>query len=155
MYILFGVLTTLVSWGTFVGVMWVWRSVFSLPADDSTSGTYLAGFIIAQVLHWIAGVLFSFFTNKKWVFTDADTNVSTIVQLLKFAGGRVVTLFVDTGVTYLAGWALLTALPALAAVQILGMNLNFCDIGSKAITSVIVLTCNYVISKIFVFKKKK
>ena len=71
MYTLFGVLTTLVGWGTYIGVMWVWRAIFSLPNDDTTSGLYLAGFVIAQVLHWIAAVLFSFFTNKKWVFTDA------------------------------------------------------------------------------------
>ena len=154
-YIVFGVLTTLVGWATFTGVIWAWRAAFSLPTDDNKSQLYFVGFVIAQVLHWVAAVLFAFFTNKKWVFTDADKNVSTWVQLLKFAGGRVVTFFIDTGVT-LGATALLVALfPFLQRVEIVGIELNFCDIGSKVITGVIVLVCNYFISKIFVFTKKK
>lgn len=155
MYIIFGVLTTVVGWVTYVGVLWAWRAVFSLPNDDTTSGLYIAGFITAQVLHWVAAVLFSFFTNRAWVFTDADKNVSVWLQLVKFAGGRVVTFFVDTGVTVAATAALVALFPFLQVVPVFNFELNFCDIGSKVITGVVVLILNYVISKIFVFTKKK
>ena len=154
-YIVFGVLTTLVGWVTFTGVLWAWRAAFSLPTDDNESQLYVVGFVIAQVLHWVAAVLFAFFTNKKWVFTDADKNVSTWVQLLKFAGGRVITLLIDTGVTIGATALLVALFPFLQKVELIGFELNFCDIGSKVITGVIVLVCNYFISKIFVFTKKK
>lgn len=155
MYLVFGVLTTVVGWVTYVGALWAWRAIFSLPNDDTTSGLYWTGFAIAQLLHWVAAVLFSFFTNRAWVFTDADKTASIWVQLLKFAGGRVVTLLIDTGVTAAANAALGALFPFLQAVPIFDFELNFCDIGSKVITGVIVLICNYVISKIFVFTKKK
>lgn len=154
MYLIFGVLTTVVGWVTYVGVLWAWRAALSLPTDDNESTLYWVGFGIAQFLHWVAAVLFAFFTNKKWVFTDADKNVSTWLQLLKFAGGRVVTFFIDTGVTVVAMAALVALFPFLQAVPIFNFELNFCDIGSKVITGVIVLILNYVISKIFVFTKK-
>ena len=113
------------------------------------------GYTIAQVIQWIAAVLFAFFTNKKWVFTDADKNVSTIKQLTVFAGGRVVTFLIDLFGTILIAIAISQLIPALTSVMLLGREWNLAEIGAKVFVAVVVLVSNYVISKLLVFRKKK
>ena len=155
MYLIFGVLTTFVGWVVYFAVLWAWKGIFSLPIDDTSSGTYIVGYTVAQVIQWVAAVLFAFFTNRKWVFTKADKSVSISDQLVKFAGGRVVTFFIDYGVTLFAAMGAAAIIPALTNVQILGKEWNLCEIGAKVLAAVIVIICNYVFSKIFVFKSKK
>lgn len=155
MYLIFGVLTTFVGWGVYFALLWIWKGAFSLPVDDTSSATYLVGYTIAQVTQWVAAVLFAFFTNKKWVFTEADKEVSTIKQLSIFAGGRVVTFFVDLFGTILVTLAASKLLPSLTSIEMLGREWNLCEIGSKLFIAVVVLVSNYVISKLLVFKKKK
>ena len=72
MYLIFGVLTTLVGWAVYYGILAAGRAVFAIPTDDVSSGKYIAIYTAAQVIQWICAVLFAFFTNKKWVFTTAD-----------------------------------------------------------------------------------
>ena len=91
MYLVFGVLTTIVGWAVYFAVLWAWKGMFSLPVDDTSSGMYIAGYTVAQVIQWVAAVLFAFFTNRKWVFTEADKSVRASIQLVKFASGRVIT----------------------------------------------------------------
>ena len=155
LYLVFGVLTTFVGWGVYFGVLWVWKGVFSLPVDDTTSSMYILGYTIAQVIQWVAAVLFAFFTNKKWVFTDADKNVSTVKQLTVFAGGRVVTFLIDLFGTILVAIAVAKLIPALTCVTLLGREWNLAEIGAKVLAAVIVIIANYIFSKIFVFKNKK
>ena len=155
MYLFFGVLTTAVGWIVYFTLLWGWKAGFSLPADDTSSSTYLVGYTIAQVVQWIAAVLFAFFTNRKWVFTNAQKETSIVLQLSKFAGGRVVTFFIDYAVTLFAAMGAAALLPALTSVSLLGREWNLCEIGAKIIAAVIVIICNYVFSKIFVFKSKK
>ena len=155
MYLVFGVLTTIVGWAVFFAVLWAWKGIFSLPVDDTESALYFAGYTVAQVVQWVAAVLFAFFTNRKWVFTESDRNVRISVQLSKFAGGRVITFFIDYGVTLFATIGAAALLPMLTSVEILGTEWNLCEIGAKVLTAVIVIICNYIFSKLFVFKKKK
>jgi putative flippase GtrA len=154
MYLVFGVLTTAVGWAVYFAVLFLWKGIFSLPVDDTTSALYIVGYTIAQVIQWVAAVLFAFFTNKKWVFTDADKSVRTSLQLVKFAGGRVVTFFIDYGVTLFAAMGAAALLPSLTSVSFIGKEWNLCEIGAKVIAAVIVIICNYIFSKIFVFKNK-
>ncbi len=155
MYLLFGVLTTVLSWIVYFAVLWTWKAIFSIPVDDTSSGMYIAGYTAAQVIQWVAAVLFAFFTNRKWVFTDADRNVSTWLQLVKFSGGRVVTFFIDYCVTLFVAMGAAALMPALTSVALFGREWNLCEIGAKVLAAVIVIICNYIFSKIFVFKKKK
>ena len=155
MYLVFGVLTTLLSWIVYFAVLWVWKGVFSLPVDDTSSGLYIAGYTVAQIVQWVAAVLFAFFTNRKWVFTEADKSVSVPVQLVKFSGGRVITFFIDYGVTLFAAMGAAALIPALTSVELFGREWNLCEIGAKVLAAVIVIVCNYIFSKIFVFKNKK
>ncbi len=155
MYLIFGVLTTLLSWIVYFAVLWAWKGMFSLPVDDTSSGMYIAGYTVAQVVQWVAAVLFAFFTNKKWVFTEADKNVSVAVQLVKFSGGRVITFFIDYAVTLFAAMGVAALIPALTSVGMFGREWNLAEIGAKVLAAVIVIICNYIFSKIFVFKNKK
>ena len=155
MYLLFGVLTTAVGWIVYFAVLWSWKAIFSLPVDDTSSGMYIAGYTVAQIVQWVAAVLFAFFTNRKWVFTEADKSEPVGLQLVKFSGGRLVTFIIDYLVTLFAAMGAAAVLPALANVEMFGREWNLCEIGAKVFAAVIVIICNYIFSKIFVFKDKK
>ena len=154
-YLIFGVLTTFVGWFAYFGVLLSGKAILGLPPEDTTSGSYLIVYTAAQIIQWIAAVLFAFFTNKKWVFTDADNKQSTMRQLAIFSSGRVVTFFVDYGVTFFGAIALSALIPALNSVLIFGKELNINEISAKLVAAIIVVISNYFFSKIFVFKKNK
>jgi putative flippase GtrA len=151
-YTVFGALTTAVGMLTYFGILWFGESVLSIA--PSSSEFYVVR-LLAQILHWIAAVLFAFFTNKRWVFTTADKDVSTAKQLIVFASGRLLTLGLDT-VTTLGTVLLLQAIGYEAPIIsfIITFTLS-ADVVSKIVASVFVLIANYFISKIFVFKTKK
>ena len=155
LYLVFGVLTTVVGWVVYFAVLWALKGAMGLPVEDTTSGKYVAAYTAAQIIQWVAAVLFAFFTNRKWVFTDADKNVSVPIQLVKFSAGRVVTFFIDFVVTLFGAMALAKLIPAMTSVLLLGKEWNLAEIGAKVVAAVIVIVCNYIFSKIFVFKKKK
>lgn len=155
MYLLFGVLTTAVGWIVYFAVLWALKAMMGIPVEDTSSGRYIGAYTAAQIIQWVAAVLFAFFTNRKWVFTEADKNVSIPVQLAKFSAGRVVTFFVDYVITFVGALGLAAIIPALVKVAFLGREWNFAEIGAKVVAAVIVIVCNYIFSKIFVFKDKK
>jgi putative flippase GtrA len=155
MYLFFGVLTTAVGWIVYFAVLWALKGIMGLPVEDTSSGRYFAAYTTAQVIQWIAAVLFAFFTNRKWVFTDADKSVPVPIQLIKFSAGRVVTFFIDYVVTFFGAWCLAALVPAMTKLVLLGREWNLAEIGAKVVSAVIVIICNYIFSKIFVFKKKK
>ena len=155
MYLLFGVLTTAVGWIVYFAVLWALKGVLGIPVDDTTSGKYFGAYTAAQVIQWVAAVLFAFFTNRKWVFTEAEKDVSVPVQLVKFSVGRVVTFFIDYAVSYFGILGLAALIPAMTRFAFLGREWNLAEIGAKVVAAVIVIVCNYIFSKIFVFKDKK
>ena len=153
LYILFGVMTTLVGWSVKFTVLGIWKIAFRIPADDVSSSTYLIGFYLAMILHWVAAVLFAFFTNRKWVFTEADKSTPVIVQLGKFAGGRVVTFLIELFGNALALSAIGKLIPVMTTIVFLWWNLA--EIVVTVCLAVVVLIGNYIFSKMFVFKNKK
>lgn len=155
MYLIFGVLTTLVGWVIYFAVFWSFKAIFDIPPEDTSGALYLTGYTLAQIIQWVGAVLFAFFTNRKWVFTDAEKNVPISRQLPTFAGARLLTLGIDYVVTYFGAMALSGLFPAIVAYEIFGLELNLADIISKLCAAVIVIICNYIFSKLFVFKKAK
>ena len=155
MYLLFGVLTTLVGWIVYFAIMIGGRILFKIPQEDTASGAYFALYTAAQIIQWVCAVLFAFFTNRKWVFTDADKNKSALLQLLTFSGGRVVTLVLDYVITLFGGMLLVRLLPALNSVAIGALDLNVNEIFAKVVAAVVVIVGNYFFSKFLVFKGKK
>ena len=154
MYLIFGVLTTFVGWGVYYAVLLGGRGIFEIPAGETASARYFALYTAAQIIQWVCAVLFAFFTNRAWVFTDADKSASLWKQLLPFAGGRVITLGLDYVITLGLTLGLGLLFPAWTSAALLGKTVNLCELASKVVAAVVVIVCNYVISKIFVFKNK-
>ena len=91
---------------------------------------------IANIFSWVAAVTFAYVTNRTWVFASKEKGLAIIQEAFAFYGGRVLTLGLEEAVLYV--FITLLFLPPLTV---------------KVIAQVIVLVLNYVISKLFVFKK--
>ena len=91
---------------------------------------------IANVISWIVSVLFAYVTNRLFVFKSKQKIVKK--EAISFIGSRVLTLLLDMLTMYVL-------------VSILHIN----DKIGKIIAQFIVIVGNYVISKLFVFKKNK
>lgn len=153
-YLVFGVLTTVVSMVSNFGVLWGGKAIFGIT--DEGGAAYFAVFTAAKAISWVCAVLFAFFTNKKWVFNDAVSDRRGVArQLAVFAGGRVVTL----GMDYLLNWAMLWLMGVLALEFLdgfLGISLTaYNELVAWGITQVAVVVANYFVSKLLVFKQKK
>ncbi len=86
LYVFFGVLTTLVNWGSY----WALADVLHIP--------YLASTVIAQIL----AILFAYVTNRKWVFESKAHGFKEILgEMLRFFSARGVSLLLDLGCMYL------------------------------------------------------
>lgn len=149
MYLIFGVLTTVVSWGVYFALMACGRAVFGIAADDTASGSYLAVYTAAQIISWVCAVLFAFFTNRAWVFTDSDREAGIPRQLASFAAGRLLTLGLDYVITLVGAMLLLFIFPSWADVG----GVNFADLAAKSAASVVVMAGNYIFSRLFVFRR--
>lgn len=125
-YLIFGVLTTVVS---FITYFLFTRLIF-------TGGTQL-DIQISNVLSWICAVSFAYITNRTFVFKSKNTGKELIKEISSFVGARVFSLVVDMVCMF---------------VLIEWIHLN--DIIAKLIVQVIVVVMNYVLSKLFIFKKK-
>ena len=123
-YIIVGVLTTVVSWLAY--------AVCKLFMDVDNAFQMQ----LAVIIRWIAGVVFAYFTNRKYVFKSKNTNM--IKEAFDFTTSRLVTLFLDM----LVMWLLPT---------VFGVN----DWISTFISAVLVTVTNYIFSKFLVFNKKK
>jgi len=155
LYLVFGVLTTLVGLGSYTLVFKIAEHLLSIPMDDKSAPTYLAVYVAAQIIQWVLAVLFAFYTNRRWVFTGADHSSGSLWrQLVKFSGSRVATLLLDIAATY--GFIALLSLwiDPDAPPSLLGVDLT-AELIAKLIVSVLVVIANYVISKLFVFRKQK
>ena len=121
-YLIFGVLTTIVSLGTYYG------SVYTFSND----GFQLQ---VANVISWIAGVIFAYVTNRKFVFESKEKN--KLKEASKFVASRVATLLMDM------------------IIMFIGVTtLKFNDKIIKLLSQILVIVANYVLSKIIVFKKE-
>ena len=126
-YLIVGVLTTLVSIFTYF--------ILSLILDINNNIL----FIFANIISWICAVVFAYITNKKFVFNSTTSNRKEEIKLFSlFVSSRITTLLIELIFMFLT-------------VKVLLLN----DKISKVIAQIIVIILNYIISKIFVFKKKK
>ena len=126
-YLIVGVLTTLVSWGAKFAFNFIFYAGTAHP-------TALQNFILSAV-NWTAGVAFAYPTNRAWVFESKDPKI--LPECVKFVLSRVSTLVLDIVVMQVLG--------------ALGMNIYIATL----ISAVLVIIGNYVFSKLFVFKDKK
>lgn len=121
-YLIVGVLTTVVSWIVYA----LLRIVMDMNDPLQVQ--------IAVFMRWFAGVLFAYFTNRKYVFQSRDPKM--LFEFLKFVGSRVTTLLSDMFIMWLM-------------VSVLGIN----DWIATLTSAVVVTVLNYIFSKMLVFKK--
>lgn len=125
-YLIVGVLTTVVSIVTYF--------IFSLILDIENNIL----FIIANVLSWICAVVFAYITNKKFVFNTTTSNKKEELKVFSmFVSSRITTLLIELAFMFIT-------------VKVILIN----DKIAKVIAQFIVIVLNYVLSKLFVFKKK-
>ncbi len=129
-YLFFGVTTTVVNF-----------IVFGLCENKMH---YLA----ANVIAWVAAVVFAFVTNKLFVFDSKSWKPSVLFkEAVSFAGARLLTL----GIEELGLWCFIDLLHLDKA-----FTLPFIsgELGIKIVFSGIVVILNYFFSKLIIFKKK-
>lgn len=123
-YLIVGVLTTVVS------LIVYYLLVFTILNPEDAIQLQ-----IANIVSWIISVIFAYFTNRKYVFESK--NPDKLKEATKFATSRISTLLLDMLIMYLG-------------VSLLKFN----DKIIKLISQVLVIVGNYILSKLFVFKKK-
>lgn len=121
-YLVVGILTTVVGLGVYKGC---------------TSSILDAGVALemqlANLISWMAAVLFAFLMNKNFVFGVKD---SFFFQIIKFFLSRAGTLLLDMIVMFVG-------------VTIIGIS----DILVKLVSQLIVTIANYLFGKFWVFQK--
>ena len=155
LYLAFGVITTVLAFASYEGVLLLAEYGLHVSMEDKSALPYVITYVLAQFLQWLVALLTTFYTNRKWVFVNADRSEGTVwKQLLKFAGSRVATFFMDVVVTYILIHILHPFIDPETAPAILNITLD-AELWAKIISSVLVIVTNYFLSKLFVFKKKK
>jgi gtrA-like protein len=125
-YLIVGGLTTIVSW--------VAKFLANFLLFHNTMHPTSLQNLILSIINWTAGVIFAYFTNRRYVFKSKEPMLK---EAPKFVLSRVSTLILDTVVMQVLG--------------ALGVNL----LVATLISSVLVVIANYVFSKLFVFNKKE
>ena len=126
-YFIVGCLTTLVAA--------LARFGFNFLFFGGTAHPSFAQNTVLSIVDWVAGVAFAYPTNRRFVFQSKNPNL--LAEAGGFVASRLATLGMDWAVTQLLG-------------TVLGVNVYV----TWFIKSVLVFVGNYVLSKLFVFKKK-
>ena len=157
LYLVFGVLTTAVSWIVRFGILWPGKAIFAI--EDEMSVQYTVLFTVASVISWICAVLFAFFTNRAFVFKDAGKKHNIWVQMVQFFGGRLATFvlfewLLNLGIVFLLG-AMLPAQIEILTVDISQYRSAGIELFAMGAASAANIVSNYLIGKFLVFKKAK
>ena len=125
-YLIVGGLTTVVSWAAkFIANALLFNNTMYLTPVEN---------FILSTINWTAGVIFAYFTNRKYVFKSHEPMLK---EAPKFVLSRVSTWILD-----------IVVMQVLTAI---GVNLMIATV----ISAVLVIIGNYVFSKLFVFNDKK
>ena len=128
-YIVVGLLTTIVS------VAIKWGLLFTIL--DAKNELQLQ---IAVIVSWIGAVLFAYITNRFYVFKSKSKE--KLKEFISFIGSRVLTLLLDMFIM----WFFVTTLK---------MNTKTWVVIWTLVSQVLITIFNYILSKLFVFKKTK
>ena len=132
-YLFFGVLTTVVNYIVF------WLALRLLGED---------GALWANVIAFVAAVIFAYVTNKLFVFDSKSWAWSVLCrEIPAFIGGRLFSF----GLEELGLWICVDVL-AVGEYALLGINGVLI---AKAVLNIVVIVVNYILSKFLIFRKKK
>lgn len=124
-YLIVGGLTTVVAWGAMFLVSW-------LAFDNPLYPTAFQN-IVLSTSNWTAGVIFAYFTNRRFVFKSHEPMLK---EIPKFVLSRASTWILDLVLRQIFG--------------LLGINVFL----TTVIIAVLVVIANYIFSKLFVFNRK-
>ncbi len=134
-YLFWGVLTTVVSWGSYSLFIYLFHSLQWFETYDVT---------VANILSWFSATIFAFVTNKIYVFESKIWKRSVVVpEATKFVSTRIVTGLLE-----------MVLVPVLVAAGLDQSVFGIEGMVSKVIVSLFIVALNYVFSKIFIFKNK-
>lgn len=128
-YLIFGVLTTIVSLAT--------KYLLLFTILDASNAFQLQ---IAVVTSWVTACLFAYITNRIWVFESKSKEI--LKEMAKFFAARLATL----GMEMLIMFIFVTAL---------GLNSDMWVVVWTLVSQVLIIIGNYILSKLIVFKEKK
>ena len=126
-YLIVGVLTTIVAMAVKLGLL------YTILSSENALHVQLA-----EIISWIVAVAFAYITNRIFVFKSKSKKY--FQEIVSFVGGRIFTLLVGMFIM----WFICT---------LLGLNDKTWVLIATLIDQVAVTILNYVVSKIFVFKK--
>lgn len=126
-YLIFGILTTIVN----LVIKYVLLFTILNPANAFELQ-------IAIIISWIAGVLFAYFTNRKFVFESKNEN--KLKEFISFVVARISTLLLEMFIMWFF-------------VTLLKLNSDLYVVIFTLVAQVAVVIGNYIFSKLFVFKK--
>lgn len=127
-YVIVGGMTTVVSWGC--------KFLFGAIFYPGVTIPTVAQNTVLVIVENVAGILFAYFPNRKWVFQSKDPNI--LREFIGFVGSRLGTW----GLSYVLN---------LLLTNVLHIDYRITTI----IVGVVVVIGNYVISKFLVFRKEK
>ncbi len=136
MYVIFGVLTTLVNFGAF----WIFTKILG---EDS--------YLINNAIAWVVGVVFAYITNKLFVFDSKSWSLKLVTkEVVEFFGARVLSFLVEEG-----GMLLFITVLGFGekSLELLGFTITG-QFVVKILLAVIVVILNYIFSKFFIFKRQ-
>lgn len=119
------------------GIFGVLTTVINIVSYSLLFEVFGISNVVSNIIAWILSVLFAFITNKLWVFDSKSLEFKLFLKELgNFTVCRLATGVLDLGIMFV-GVDLLNG-PAIIL---------------KVISNIIVIILNYVMSKLFVFKK--
>ena len=126
MYLVVGGMTTFVNW-----------AIYALCVDG-------LGITLSNGIAWVGAVAFAFVANKQLVFESKTWEAKLVLREgLLFVSGRIATGILE-----------ILLVPALVALGLNQRIFGITGMVSKVLVSVLVLTLNFVFSKLFIFKRK-
>ena len=96
---------------------------------------FISNYLVCTVISWIIAVLFAYVTNKIFVFESKEKRV--LIELPEFVGARIATLLFEMAFMFIT-------------VEVIHIN----DRIAKLIVQIFITIFNYLLSKIFVFRKR-
>ena len=93
------------------------------------------GYMPNSCISWVAAVLFAFFANKYVVFRSMGAGYF-LQEIVKFFSARIVTLLMDLVITW-------------SCIELFHLG----EWRTKLFSQIVVMIMNYLLSKLFVFRK--
>ena len=116
-------------------LQWVYSITEVFGIESSTA--------LPVIVSWFLSVTFAFLTNRVYVFgSQADTFGKFMLEALRLYASRIATLFVDLLIMFVL-------------VDLTGIHNAIYEFAAKIFSNIVVLILNFILSKVFVFRRKK